>query len=73
MDDRQSAMLWQLMQSLGAHTEDIQPEHTTGPEPLEHSLLSLRPLMSPKQQLVIDMVIKMQEMKALLDEIHSLC
>ena len=68
MDDRHSAILWQLIQSLGAQN---QGEHMTGHPPLEHGLLSLRPLMPPKQQLIIDLLVKMQELKALMDEIHA--
>jgi len=70
MDDRHSAMLWQMMQSLGANTQE---DHSTPAEPptFEHTLLSLRPLMSPKQQRIIDLMIKIQEVKELLNEIHS--
>ena len=70
MDDRHSAMLWQMMQSLGSHTqEDCSPQS----EPLqhEHILLSLKSLMSPKQQKIIDLMIKMQEVRTLIDEIQS--
>jgi len=76
MDDRQSAILWQLMQGLGPHAGGNHPpdEHTdtAEPPPLEHTQMSLRPLMSPKQQCIIDLMVKMQEMRDLIDEIHML-
>ena len=70
MDDRHSAMLWQMMQNLSTNTQDdhnIQPEQS----PFEHNLLTLRQLMPPKQQKIIDLMIKMQEVKALINEIQS--
>ena len=70
MDDRHSAMLWQLMQSLSANTHDdhnVQPEQS----PFEHTLMSLRPLMSPKQQKIIDLITKIHEVKALMLEIQG--
>ena len=69
MDERHSAMLWQLMQSL-APTQDNQSAHAEPPA-LEHTLLSLKPLMPPRQQLVIDLMIKMQEVKTLINELQS--
>ena len=71
MDDKHSNMLWQLMQSIGAGG---QVNDDTGPLPqpqFEHSLMSLRPLMSPKQQALIDLMIKLQEIKQLLHEIQQ--
>ncbi|MCL2362326.1 MAG: hypothetical protein FWC73_11010 [Defluviitaleaceae bacterium] len=66
MDDKH-AMLWQLVQSLGHH----HPEgHTPEPPQAEHYLLTLRPLMPPRQQRIIDLMIKFQELKTLIDEIH---
>jgi len=67
MDDKHSAMLWQLMQSL---TQDDQNAFTEQ-SAFEHTLLSLKPLMPPRQQLVIDLMIKMQEMKTLIGELQS--
>jgi len=64
MDDKQSAMLLQLMQSIGAqpHAEEQQ---------LEHMLMSLKPLLAPRQQKILDLMVKMQELQALLDEINQ--
>ena len=68
MEDRQSALLWQLMQSLGAQPQESShnPEELT----LEHTLAQLRPLLTPKQQKMLDLMTKMQEIKELLDEIY---
>ena len=71
MDDRQSAMLWQLMQGL---TGGSQPHDGPDPSPagqLENSLMSLKPLMTPKQQAIIDLMTKIQEVRALLQEIQQ--
>ncbi|MCL2572779.1 MAG: hypothetical protein FWE11_10295 [Defluviitaleaceae bacterium] len=66
-----SAMLWQLMQSLSGGTSEEQA-HIQEQTGFEHTLLSLRPLMPPKQQRIIDLMIKMQEVKALMHEIQGL-
>jgi len=68
MDDRNSAMLWHLMQNLSSSPQE---EQVTEPPQFEQSLISLRPLMSPKQQRVIDLMIKLQEVKALLHEMQD--
>ena len=70
MDDRQSAMLWQLMQSLGTQTQEG-PILQTDEPPFEHTLLSLRPLLQPRQQKILDLMIKLQEVKALISEIYQ--
>jgi len=71
MDDRHT-ILWQLMQSLGYTQESHhQSEHMTAHPPFEHGLLALKPLMPPKQQLIIDLMVKMQELRVLMDEIHA--
>jgi len=67
MDDRHSALLWQLMQSLTQEGQGALSEPTT----FEHTLLSLKPLMPARQQLVIDLMIKLQEIKALIGELDS--
>ena len=70
MDDRHSAMLWQMMQNLGTNTQ----EDNSVPleqSPFEYNLLTLRQLMSPKQQKIVDLMIKMQEMKMLINEIQA--
>ena len=69
MDDKQSAMLWQLMQSLGTPTQE---NHSILTEPpFEHTLISLKPLMAPKQQKIIDLLIKLQEVKLLMEELQA--
>jgi len=68
MDDRHSAILWQLIQSLQA--QDNQSSMAE-PMPFEHTLLTLKPLMSPRQQRIIDLMIKMQEMQTLIEEIQA--
>ena len=70
MDDKHSAMLWQLMQSMGAHTQEDSGA-IAEPLPFEHNLMSLRPLMPPKQQKLLDLMIKMQEVKTLIHEIQT--
>ena len=70
MDDRQSAMLWQLMQSLTAQSQESPATPVEEPI-LEHNLLSLRPLLPPKQQKILDLMIKMQEVKSLFNEIYQ--
>jgi len=65
----QSALLLQLMQSLNTHPQE--DPILTEPPPFEHTLLSLKPLMPPRQQRIIDLMIKMQELKALLYEIQE--
>ena len=68
MDDKHSALLWQLMQNL-----NTQEDHNIAQEPqsFEQLLLSLKPLMSPKQQMIIDLVVKMNEVKAILWELNE--
>ena len=68
MDDRHSAMLWQMMQSMSTNTQE---DHITPAEPptIENMLLSIRPMMSPRQQKIMDIMIKMQELRALINEI----
>ena len=70
MDDRQSAMLLQLMQSLGMQSQENHSSHADEAQ-LEHTLMSLRPLLTPRQQKILDLMIKIQEIKALLDEINQ--
>ena len=66
MDDRH-AMLWQLVQSLGHPPQEGHPAE----EPhVDHYLLTLRPFMPPRQQRIIDLMIKFQEIKTLMEEIQ---
>ena len=76
MDERQSAMLWQLMQSLSTQTNETLANHTEEPtnannHQFEHTLLSLRPMLPPRQQKILDLVIKMQEVMTLLEELSA--
>jgi len=67
MDEKHSALLWQLMQSLGGQPEGspaFTPQHQDG------MLHMLKPLLSPKQQCMIDLLIKMNEIKALVAEMQ---
>ncbi|MCL2378649.1 MAG: hypothetical protein FWC77_05930 [Defluviitaleaceae bacterium] len=66
--DNTSAMLWQLVQSLNTQTQDSRAAQAEEP-PFEHTLMSLRPLLQPRQQKILDLMIKMQEVKALINEI----
>jgi len=70
MDERQTAMLWQLMQSLNSQL----PGHDvhTNDAPLENTLLAIRPFLQPKQQMIIDLMAKLQEVKQLMDEIQAM-
>jgi len=70
MDDRQSAILWQLMQSLSPQTQDGPASHSQE-QPFEHTLLSLRPLLPPKQQKILDLMIKLHEINALIHELNQ--
>jgi len=70
MDDRQSAMLWQLMQNLGTQPQGSPTPHAEESQ-FEHTLLSLRPLLSSKQQKILDLMIKLQEVKTLIHEINQ--
>ena len=77
MDDRQSALLWQLMQGIGAPApaddgHGFDSASYAQPAPMEHTLLALRPLMQPRQQRMIDLMIKMQEVAALMTELQTL-
>jgi len=67
MDDRHSALIWQLMQSLTQEGQSAMAEPLT----FEHTLLSLKPLMPARQQRVIDLMIKLQEIKTLINELDS--
>jgi len=71
MDDRQSAMLWQLMQSISNQTQDNHVPHVEEPQ-FENTLLSLRPLLAPKQQKILDLLVKMHEIRALMDEVSMM-
>jgi len=70
MDDRQSALLWQLMQSL--NTQLPGQDLHTNEAPMENTLLAIRPFLQPKQQMIIDLMAKLQEVKQLMDEIQGM-
>jgi len=66
-----SAIFMQLLQSLSeSQTQESNFPNSEAP-PFEHTLMSLRPLLAPKQQKVLDLMIKMQEVRALIDEISQ--
>jgi len=67
MDDRH-AMLWQLVQSLGHHPQEGHPPEE--PPHVDHYLLTLRPFMPPRQQRIIDLMMKFHELKAIMEEIQ---
>ena len=56
MDDRQHALAVELI--------NVLTEHPTQ----EYDLAELKPYMTPKQQMFIDLVEKLREMQALLEE-----
>ena len=68
MDNNQSSLLWHLMQS--AHENHL---HGTAESQLSlfDMLLKLRPALPPKEQKFIDLMIKIREVKILLDEING--
>jgi len=80
MDDRHSALLLQLMQSLGAPAHTHENSHVSesaqftkaDPAQVEHTLLALRPLLAPRQQRMIDLMVKMQEVAALMHDIQTM-
>ena len=61
-----SAMLLQLLQSLGTQSGSNEEENQ-----FEHTLMSLRPLLTPRQQKILDLMVKLQEIRTLLDEINQ--
>ena len=67
MDSNQSSILWHLMQS--AHENHL---HETAETQLSlfDMLLKLRPEFPPKEQRFIDLMIKIREVKVLIDEIN---
>jgi len=73
MDDRQSAILWQLMQSLNTNSQANSQDspHPEEPPSFESTLLTLRHLMSPKQQKIIDLMTKMQELQTLIKDLQA--
>ena len=70
MDDKHSAMLWQMMQSLNANTQEDQ-NIPAEPPTFEHALLTLKSLLPPRQQKLFELMIKMQELKALINDIQQ--
>ena len=56
MDDRQQALVMELISVLTEH------------QPQEYDLAALKPYMTPKQQKFIDLVEKLGEVQALLEE-----
>ena len=73
MHDMKANLLWQMMQSMGggetlpAEVPEIQMDL---PPPLD-MLASLRPMMPPREQRLIDLMIKLHELKTLMNEFQS--
>ena len=73
MDDKQAALLWQMMQSLSdAPSENAETSWAAPPNHPWEMLQALRPMLSPKQQRFFDLVAKIQEVKALMAEIQDM-
>ena len=73
MDDKKMALMWQMMQGLGNNPEQSNIDYgvNQGDTGLRDSLLSIRPMLSLKQQKIIDLMIKFNEIKELMGEIHQ--
>ena len=71
--DLQSSLLLQLIKSLNGE-DTLLPDSPEPPIPLEPPLdilFKLRPILNPREQKVIDLMIKIQEIMALIDELHT--
>jgi len=71
MHNTQSSLLLQLMQGLNGGMLDS-PEPPIPLDPPFDILFKLRPMLSPKEQKIVDLMIKFQEIRVLIDEIHSM-
>ena len=77
MSDMKATLLWQLMQNMGiggdfqfaADPPDVAEPHITLDPPWD-TLLMLRPMLNLREQRMIDLLVKMQEIKAILEEIQ---
>ena len=78
MSDMKSNLLWQLMQSMGmggleeiqSDAPEVNPSHVTLDPPWD-TILMLRPMLSPREQRIIDLMFKLQEVKKLFEEIQK--
>jgi len=70
MHNTQSSLLLQLMQSLNGGMPEA-PEPPIPLEPPFDILFKLRPMLSPKEQKFIDLMIKFHEIRVLIEEIQS--
>jgi len=61
-------LLMQLLQSL--ETSDVQGAHSHLPHPF-NILEKVRPMLPPREQKFIDLMIKFHEMRVLMDEIQN--
>jgi len=78
MNDMKANLIWQLMQNMGISGDhQFTPESQEMPEPYItldppwDMLLMIRPMLAPREQRMIDLLIKMQEMRILMDDIQS--
>jgi len=71
MHNTQSSLLWQLIQSINDENTPELPEPPIPQNQPFDILFKLRPVLSAKEQRYIDLIIKIQEIKILMDEIQS--
>ena len=83
MNDTQANLLWQMMQSMNVggnyqnmqealqQFQDSQPPPVPLPSPLD-TLYMMRAMLPLKEQRMIDLMVKIQELKLLMDEIQSI-
>ena len=65
--NEKTAMLWQMMQSMQNQEDN---NECPLPWPMD-ALLTLRPFMPPRQQLFIDLLIKMMEVKQIMEAMNT--
>ena len=71
LPEQEPGLLWQLMQSLSEGNLPDAPEPPIPLEPPFDMLWKLRPVLSPKEQRYIDLMIKIFEIQVLMDEINN--
>ena len=73
MHEMKANLLWQMMQNMGggeALPAEVQEFQIDLPPPLD-MLMSLRPMMPPREQRIIDLMVKFHELKTLIADLHS--
>jgi len=68
MNNEQSALLLQLMQSLNKNASEDLSSQLRSPIDI---LVTLRPMLSPREQKFIDLMIKFRELRVLMDELFE--